>query len=50
MLSYDELLNKYNAILKENEELKLQVKGLKIKLGIPDEKPEKSIVKNPVQK
>ena len=33
MLSYEELLNKYNnTVLKENEELKIQIKNIKIKL------------------
>ena len=44
MLSYEELLNKYNTILKENEELKNQVNELKIKLGMPVEAEEKFIV------
>ena len=44
MLSYDELLNKYNLLLKENEELKNQVNELKIKLGMPVEAEEKFIV------
>ena len=34
MLSYDELLNKYNLLLKENEDLKTQVDDLKQRLGI----------------
>ena len=46
MLSYEELLNKYNSILKENEELKNQVKELKIKLGMTVKPEEKNIVKN----
>lgn len=44
MFSYEELLNKYNTILKENEELKIQVKELKIKLGMPIEIEEKTIL------
>ena len=44
MLSYEELLNKYNTILKENEELKGQIKNLKIKLGMPIETEEKTIL------
>ena len=43
MLSYEELLNKYNTILKENEELKSQVKELKTKLGMTIKAKEKSI-------
>ena len=46
MFSYEELLNKYNAILKENKELKSQVNELKIKLGMPVEIEEKNIIKN----
>ena len=46
MLSYEELLNKYNTILKENEELKNQVKELKIKLGMPVKQEKKNIVEN----
>lgn len=34
MLSYDELLNKYNLLLKENEDLKTQVDDLKQRLGL----------------
>ena len=34
MLSYEELLNKYNTILKENEELKGQIKDESAKLEI----------------
>ncbi len=41
MLSYEELLNKYNALLHENEELKTQVNNLKTKLGMPIETQEK---------
>ena len=37
MLSYEELLNKYNTVLKENEELKIQIKNIKIKLDMPVE-------------
>ena len=44
MLSYEELLNKYNTILKENEELMGQIKNLKIKLGMPIETEEKTIL------
>ena len=44
MLSYKELLNKYNTVLKENEELKVQIKNLKIKLGMPVETKEKYTV------
>ena len=44
MLSYEELLNKYNTILKENEELKNRVKALKIKLGMPIETEKKVVV------
>ena len=44
MLSYEELLNKYNTILKENEELNGQIKNLKIKLGMPIETEEKTIL------
>ncbi|MEE1046141.1 MAG: DEAD/DEAH box helicase family protein [Clostridia bacterium] len=44
MLSYEELLNKYNTILKENEELKNQVNELKAKLGMPVETEKKVVV------
>ncbi len=44
MLSYDELLNKYNALLEENKNLKSQVNDLKAKLGIPVEIEEKIIL------
>ncbi len=47
MLSYEELLNKYNTILKENGELKIQVKELKTKLGMPVETEEKFTVETP---
>ena len=40
MLSYDELLNKYNDLLEENKNLKSQVNELKTKLGMPVEKEE----------
>lgn len=46
LLSYEELLNKYNSILKENEELKIEVKELRTKLGMPVKPDEKNIVKN----
>ncbi|MBQ4109909.1 MAG: DEAD/DEAH box helicase family protein [Clostridia bacterium] len=44
MLSYEELLNKYNALLHENEELKTQVNNLKTKLGMPVEIEDKLAV------
>jgi len=44
MLSYEELLNKYNVLIKENNKLKNQVKELKIKLGMTIETEEKTIV------
>ena len=37
MFSYEELLSKYNILLKENKELKSQVTELKTKLGMPIE-------------
>ena len=35
MFSYEELLSKYNILLKENKELKSQITELKTKLGMP---------------
>ena len=40
MFSYEELLSKYNILLKENKELKSQVTELKTKLGMPIETEE----------
>ena len=34
MFSYEELLSKYNILLKENKELKSQITELKTKLGL----------------
>lgn len=45
MLSYAELLNKYNALIKENETLKNQIDELKLKLCISTETEEKMIEK-----
>lgn len=40
MFSYEELLSKYNILLKENKELKSQITELKTKLGMPIETEE----------
>lgn len=40
MFSYEELLSKYNILLKENKELKSRVTELKTKLGMPIETEE----------
>ena len=47
MLSYEELLNKYTALIKENEFLKNQISEWKLKLGIPTKTEEKMIEESP---